>query len=29
MGGLTGTDDPHARFLARAIHLFQGRIIEY
>jgi hypothetical protein len=29
MGYLTGPDDPEARFLAKAIHLFRGRVAEY
>jgi hypothetical protein len=29
MGYLTGGDDPEARFLAKAIHLFRGRVAEY
>jgi len=29
MGYLTGPGDPEARFLAKAIHLFRGRVAEY
>jgi hypothetical protein len=29
MGYLTGGDDPEARFLAKAIQLFRGRVNEY
>jgi hypothetical protein len=29
MGYLTGGDDPEARFIAKAIHLFRGRVAEY
>jgi hypothetical protein len=29
MGYLTGGDDPEARFLAKAIQLFRGRVAEY
>ena len=29
MGYIDGPDDPDARFLAKAIHLFRGRVSEY
>jgi hypothetical protein len=29
MGYLTGPEDPEARFLAKAIQLFRGRVAEY
>lgn len=29
MGYIDGPDDPEARFLAKAIHLFRGRVSEY
>ena len=29
MGYLEGPDDLEARFLAKAIHLFRGRVSEY
>ena len=29
MGYLEGPDDPEARFLAKAIQLFRGRVSEY
>jgi hypothetical protein len=29
MGYLTGPDDPEARFLAKAIQIFRGRVAEY